>query len=266
MMKFTESQLEQVFIELLGNEDIPHLAGDAILRGCDEVLIKHDLRNFLLRRYNAEEITESEVNSIIRNLDKYPASDLYESNKQIMKMVSDGFLLKREDRSKKDLYITLIDYSDIGRYRQPDAASLLTVAGEEKPGYGGDANIYRVVNQMRIEGYHPRIPDAIVYINGLPLVVLEFKSAIREEATIHDAYVQLTTRYKRDIPELFKYNAFCIISDGVNNKAGSFFAPYEFYYAWRRVEGLAQDVDGIASLYTLVEGMLNKRRLRARSA
>jgi type I restriction enzyme R subunit len=65
----------------------------------------------------------------------------------------------------------------------------------------------------------------------LPLVVFEFKSAIREEATIYDAFKQLTVRYRRDIPELFKYNAFCVISDGVNNKAGSFFAPYEFFYA-----------------------------------
>jgi type I restriction enzyme R subunit len=56
-------------------------------------------------------------------------------------------------------------------------------------------------------------------------VVFEFKSAIREEATIHNAFEQLTLRYKRDIPELFKYNAFCVISDGINNKAGSFFAP-----------------------------------------
>ena len=59
-------------------------------------------------------------------------------------------------------------------------------------------------------------------------MVFEFKSAIREEATIHDAFTQLTVRYQRDIPELFKYNAFCVISDGVNNKAGSFFALYEF--------------------------------------
>jgi len=96
----------------------------------------------------------------------------------------------------------------------------------------------------------------------LPLVVIEFKSAIREEATIFDAYKQLTVRYRRDIPELFKYNAFCVISDGVNNKAGSFFAPYEFFYAWRRVAGLAKDVDGISSMFTLVQGMLNQNRLR----
>lgn len=96
----------------------------------------------------------------------------------------------------------------------------------------------------------------------MPVIVFEFKTAIQENTTIHNAYVQLTTRYKRDIPELFKYNAFCVISDGVNNKAGSFFAPYEFYYAWRRIAGLAKDVDGIDSMFTLVHGMLNQNRLR----
>ena len=66
-----------------------------------------------------------------------------------------------------------------------------------------------------------RIPDAIVYINGLPMVVIEFKSATRENSTIFNAYEQLTVRYTRDIPDLFKYNAFVVISDGVNNKYGS---------------------------------------------
>ena len=93
-------------------------------------------------------------------------------------------------------------------------------------------------------------------------MVFEFKSAIREEATIFDAYNQLTIRYRRDIPELFKYNVFCVISDGINNKAGSFFAPYEFFYAWRRVAGLAKDVDGIDSMFTLIQGMFNRNRLR----
>lgn len=237
-MKFTESQLEQAFIELLAKEEIPHLFGQAIQRSPEEVLIKKDLQEFLLNQYKAEGITVTEVETIIRDLERFPASDLYDSNKAIMKLICDGFLLKRDDRNKKDLYIQLIDYSS------------------------ADNNIYKVVNQLEITGYQPRIPDAIVYINGLPLVVLEFKSAIREEATIHDAYVQLTTRYKRDIPELFKYNAFCVISDGANNKAGSFFAPYEFFYAWRRVEGLAKDVDGIESLYTMVQGMFNRHRLR----
>ena len=103
----------------------------------------------------------------------------------------------------------------------------------------------------------------ILYINGLPLVLFEFKSAIREEATIHDAYVQLTTRYTRDIPELLKYNALCVISDGVNNKVGSQFAPYEFFYAWRKVTGDEKvAVDGISSLHTMIQGLFDKKCLR----
>ena len=80
-------------------------------------------------------------------------------------------------------------------------------------------------------------------------------------STIYDAYKQLTVRYKRDIPELFKYNALCVISDGANNKMGSFFAPYEFFYSWRKVEGNEKlEKDGIDSLYTMVNGLFNKER------
>ncbi|MCZ2130189.1 MAG: HsdR family type I site-specific deoxyribonuclease, partial [Bacteroidia bacterium] len=187
---------------------------------------------------------------------------LYESNKTFLKMLSDGFILKREDRNQKDIYIQLIDYSGLNNHRIPKEDEVLTIAAEPEMEYGKDNNIYKFVNQLEIIGSEKRIPDGIVYINGLPLVVFEFKSAIREEATIYDAYKQLTVRYRRDIPELFKYNAFCVISDGVNNKAGSFFAPYEFFYAWRRVAGLAKDVDGIDSMFTLIQGMFNKNRLR----
>lgn len=260
-MKFTESQLEKAFIKLLTEEDIPHFVGTDIEREESEVLIKADLQTFLLARYS--DLTANEIKGIIRKLEVYPASDLYDSNKAIMKLVADGFILKREDRSKKDLYIQLLDYSDLEAHQQPKAEHLATIIADERPTYQTETkNIYKIVNQLEIVGYQRRIPDGILYINGLPLVVLEFKSAIRDNATIHDAYKQITIRYKRDIPELFKYNAFCVISDGVNNKAGSFFAQYDFFYAWRRVKGLAKEVDGIDSLYTLVQGMFNKNRLR----
>ncbi|MDC0239333.1 type I restriction endonuclease subunit R [Candidatus Thioglobus sp.] len=237
-MKFTEKQLEQAFIELLGQEDIPHVLGGDIVRSEKEVLIKEDLKTFLLKQYEADNLTESEVEKIIRQLETYSSSDLYESNKSIMKLLSNGFALKREDHFQKDIWIYLIDYSE------------------------SDNNNYKIVNQLEVTGFHRRIPDGILYINGLPVVVIEFKSAIRENTTIYDAYVQITTRYKRDIPELFKFNCFCVISDGVNNKAGSFFAPYEFYYAWRKIEGKDNEVDGIDSLFTLIQGMFHKERLR----
>ena len=240
-MKFTEEKLESVFIELLSNEGFPHFLGNTIKRSVDEVLIEDDLFSYLLNKY--KNLTNNEAKSIILQLKSVPSSDLYESNKTIFQWISDGFILKRENRNQKDILIELLDYSYLEDNNAPDC------------------NIYRFINQLEIVGDEKRIPDGILYINGLPLIVFEFKSAIREEATVFDAFQQLTIRYRRDIPELFKYNAFCVISDGVNNKAGSFFAPYEFFYAWRRVSGLAKDVDGIDSMFTLVQGMLNKHRL-----
>jgi type I restriction enzyme R subunit len=259
-MKFTEEKLEKAFIELLGNENFPHHLGISIARAADEVLIEADLLQYLLSKYESKQLTITEAKSIILQLKTLPASDLYESNKTIMRWLSDGFILKREDRNQKDIHIELIDYN--GLDAQLASPHLDTIVASPPEDYGKNYNIYKFVNQLEIVGSEKRIPDGIIYINGLPVVVFEFKSAIREEATIFDAFNQLTIRYRRDIPELFKYNAFCVISDGVNNKAGSFFAPYEFFYGWRRVAGLAKNVDGIDSMFTLVQGMFQHDRLR----
>ncbi len=259
-MKFTEEKLEKAFTELLANEGFPHHLGSTIVRGAEEVIIEEDLINYLLSKYASKQLTLTEAKSIALQLKTLPASDLYESNKTILRWLSDGFILKREDRNQKDIHIELIDYN--GLEAQLASPDLDFIVAEPKAQYPADCNIYKFVNQLEIVGSEKRIPDGIIYINGLPLVVFEFKSAIREEATVFDAFKQLTVRYRRDIPELFKYNAFCVISDGVNNKAGSFFAPYDFFYAWRRVAGLAKDVDGFDSMFTLVQGMLNQNRLR----
>jgi type I restriction enzyme, R subunit len=261
-MKFTEASLEGAFAELLGQEGFPHHLGIAIARKPEEVLIEEDLQNFLMAQYASKGITLNETKSIILQIKSLSASDLYESNKTFLRMLSDGFILKREDRSQKDIYIQLLDYTGLEKQIHKNESLIHLSAEMDEATYGKDQNIYKFVNQLEILGTEKRIPDGIVYINGLPLVVFEFKSAIREDATVYDAFKQLTVRYRRDIPELFKYNAFCVISDGVNNKAGSFFAPYEFFYAWRRVAGLAKDVDGIDSMFTLVKGIFNKNRLR----
>ncbi|MGU8827826.1 type I restriction endonuclease subunit R [Clostridium perfringens] len=236
-IKFNEEKLENAIIELFKQSDYSYIKGEELNRENTEVLIKDDLKKFLLKKYKDEEITEYETDSIIRSLEILPSSSLYDSNKKIMNMISEGFTIKREDSTKKDLFIQLIDYENI------------------------DNNIFKIVNQMEIKEYHERIPDAIVYVNGLPLVVFEFKSAIREDATIYNAYTQLTVRYRRDIPELFKYNALCVISDGANNKVGSLFAPYEFFYAWRKIDGDEKlEKDGIDSLFTMINGLFNKER------
>ena len=263
MSKFTEEKLELAIIELLEIEGYEYVIGQDIERQSSDVLIKEDIRAYLSSRYSMDGITSEEIESIIKKLEGYSSSSLYESNKAIMKLVSDGFLLKREDRSQKDLHIQLIDYQDLTKHWKPKPTDVDTVISEEASTRDVTCNIYKIVNQLEIYGYEKRVPDGIIYINGLPLVVLEFKSAIREEATIHDAYVQLTTRYRRDIPDLFKYNAICVISDGVNNKAGSFFASYEFFYAWRKTDGGDLiEKDGIDSLYTMMKGMFNLHRIR----
>ena len=258
-MKFTEANLEEALISLLQEEGYAPVHGSKIVRHSSEVLIKEDLENYLAKRYAAESITAGEIASIIGQLRNLSAANLYESNRAIMKMIAEGFMLKREDQSQVDLYVELIDYAGIAEQRAQPEMSAAGNAGDCQASH----NIYKVVNQLEITGDEKRIPDAIIYINGLPLVVFELKSATREEATINDAYQQLTDRYRRDIPELFKYNAFCVISDGANSKMGSLFAPYDGFYTWRRVddsEPVAED--SVDSLGVMVRGLFNVDRLR----
>lgn len=256
MSIFNEETLETAVIELFAAEGYPHVHGESIHKEMADVLLRDDLRQYLYNRYSDEGITKNEVESILRQLDSFPNAALYDSNKKILKLIANGFTLTREDRTQKDLFVQLIDF---------DSMNVVSIRREEQErGYStttDDRNIYKIVNQLEIQGTEKRIPDAIVYINGLPLVVIEFKSAVKENATIKNAFDQLTVRYRRDIPELFKYNAFCVISDGVNNKMGSLFSPYDFFYAWRKVEATDKPQEGIDSLFTMVKGLFNRARL-----
>ena len=240
MTNFNEHALEMSIMELFKDEEYTYVSGDQIHRERTEVLLTDDLKQYLYNRYAKDGITPSEVDSIILML-RNIGGTIYEANKAVFKLISDGFIFNREDRSQKDLYIELIDFST------------------------PENNIFKAVNQFEIEGVNNqlRIPDGIVFVNGIPVVVLEFKSAVKENTTIMDAYKQLTVRYRRDIPELFKYNAFIVISDGANNKYGSFFSPYNFFYAWRKVNSEDKELDGINSLVTMMKGLFRKDRLLA---
>jgi type I restriction enzyme R subunit len=100
-MKFTEEKLEKAFTELLGQEGFPHHLGITITRKPEEVLIEEDLQNFLLTHYAGQGITVNEIKSIILQLKSLSSSDLYESNKTFLKMLSDGFISKRETEVRK---------------------------------------------------------------------------------------------------------------------------------------------------------------------
>ena len=240
MTNFNEHALEMSIMQLFKDEGYTYVSGDQIHRERTEVLLIDDLKHYLYNRYVKDGITLSEVDGIIlflRNI----SGTIYEANKEVYRIICNGFTLTREDRTQKDIHIRLVDF--------------------ENPGN----NIFKIVNQFEIDGINNqrRIPDGIVFVNGIPVVVLEFKSAVKENTTIMDAYTQLTVRYRRDIPELFKYNAFIVISDGANNKYGSLFSPYDFFYAWRKVEDGDTELDGINSLVTMVQGLFRKDRLLA---
>lgn len=267
-MAFKEADLEKVFIDLLVQEGCKYVPGEAIVRGEGEVLIEQDLRDYLHRRYASEGITENEIRSVVLQLRSLSASALYESNKKFCDWLSNGFNLKREDPAKKDIHIDLVDYRALGdgakaEFGFDSEGVEFSAVADVRAKYSADCNIIKFVNQFEIVGTEKRIPDGILFVNGLPLVVFEFKSAVREEATVFNAFEQLTVRYRRDIPQLFVYNAFCVISDGVNNRAGSFFAEYDYFYSWRRV-GFGEkrvDAEGIESLYSMIQGMFNRNRL-----
>lgn len=191
MPYFNEKQLEESIIALLQEQGYEHVKGEAIERDLDEVVLRDDLRTYLRNRYSSDGITDTEVEAAIRVIVQKQGLSLYEENRHTMSLLMDGFSLKREDASKQNLYIYPIAYDEKNLRH----------------------NIFKVVNQFDIvEGEH-RIPDAIVFVNGLPVVVFEFKNALKQNTTIEDAYKQLTIRYRRDIPSLFKYTAFIKATD-----------------------------------------------------
>ena len=237
MSNFNEHALEMGIMELFEQQGYSYQNGETIHKELSDVLLRDDLKLYLMDRYSAEGITTLEIERVIAKLTADNGAPLYQQNAQTYRLMTEGFTIKREDASQPDLFVEVIDFNNTER------------------------NIFKIVNQLEIKGQEKRIPDGIVYLNGLPVVVLEFKSAVKEDTTIMNAYTQLTVRYRRDIPDLFRYNAFVVISDGVNNKYGTLFTPYEFFYAWRKVERTDKPNDGIDSLHTMMKGLFRRERL-----
>ena len=237
MSYFNEHTLEMAIMELFEQQGYSYVNGETIHKELSEVLLRDDLRMYLMDRYSDESITPMEIERVLAKLTADNGAPLYIQNAQTYRLMTEGFTIKREDASKPDMFVEVIDFGNTER------------------------NIFKVVNQLEIKGTQKRIPDGIVYVNGLPVVVLEFKSAVKTDATIMNAFTQLTVRYRRDIPNLFRYNAFVVISDGVNNKYGTLFTPYDFFYAWRKIERTDKPNDGIDSLHTMMQGLFRKERL-----
>ena len=131
-MSFNEHSLEMSIIKLLEEKGYIHIPGNNIVREKSEILLVDDLKNYLRTRYAGDGLTENEIDSIILSL-RAVSGTLYEANKIILSMIMNGFVFNREDRDQKDIYIELIDYDN------------------------SENNIFKIVNQMEIEGYNYQI-------------------------------------------------------------------------------------------------------------
>lgn len=236
-MKFIESALESAAMEYFVELGYETSFGPDLHRDTRKLILEEDLRAYLSSKYGDLRLTDREIDAFIRQLEGSLAGDLYSANKRINALVSDGIIFERDGESGESVYLRLVDAND------------------------PESNIFRAVNQFEVLGSEKRIPDAVVFVNGLPLVVFEFKSAIDENATIFDAYKQVTIRYKRDIPELLKFNSIVVLSDGANTKMGSIFADYDYFYSWRKVVASEPARDGVGTLSTMMNGLFAKGRL-----
>lgn len=143
-------------------------------------------------------------------------------------------------------------------YQRPDG----TIAGDqvwlvdvEHP----ERNDWLVVNQFTVEEGQNRRPDIVVFVNGLPLALLELKNAKDENATIRGAYNQFQT-YKRDIPSIFHYNEVLVVSDGTEARAGTLTSGWEWFMAWKTIDGVNLAPKSQAQLEVLIKGMFERAR------
>lgn len=242
--KFTEDELEQAIITLFQQQDSngarwDYADGELLHRRFDEPLMEDRLVESLRRRYSDLSLTEGELKAISGELKYIPSDPLYDSCRRTFWLINEGYTLVREDPSMPAAHIEYIDFDDPSN------------------------NDFLIVNQYTVEDVRTRRPDLLCFVNGIPLAILEFKTAVEEDKTIHDAWEQITIRYARDIPSLLKYCCIAAISDGANSRVGTVFTPYSYFYAWNKANDEDKVSNGIGSLYTMVEGAFEPDRFLA---
>lgn len=174
-----------------------------------EALLENDLRQSLHDRHT--ELTEAELTRVVANLRNTDCGRAYLTLRSIFTLYRDGYVMSRDDQSLPDMHVQYIDF--------------------EHP----ERNIFRAVNQLTmIEGKENRRPDIMLYVNGIPVCIIELKNPADPDADIYKAWEQIHIRYRRDIPSLMKYCALSCISDGANSRLGTTYSPYEHYYAWKK--------------------------------
>lgn len=238
MSKLVEDDIEQWALEqlqglgyrLVHGPEIEPKAG-APLRAYANVLITVEVKAAIARLNPT--LNEAQCEEVYRTLVNINHGSLIHDNRQWHQYLTQGINIEvQQDGERKGYLARLLDFDDVNN------------------------NVFWAVNQVTIRHQrNERRPDIVLYVNGLPLVVLELKNAASENATLQDAFQQIQT-YQHTIPSLFTYNAFNIISDGLEARAGTISADFGRYMAWKTANGVYQAQNTQPQLEVLIAGML----------
>ena len=233
--KFTEDAYEQTLIALFRDElGYAYECGYEVERDYKEPFYRADLVASM-RRLNPQ-LPADAMDEGIKQITNISIGTLEQNNEQFTLWMQNGLEVGfLQDGEERTALMRLIDFDHPER------------------------NLFKVVNQWRVEEYKNKRCDMVVMVNGLPLVVVELKSAISEDATIDDAYKQIKN-YQQSIPSLFSYNAFNVISDMSETRAGTITAKLERYMEWKTIDG-SYESTLFADYRTFFLGMFQKQRL-----
>ncbi len=244
--KFTEAELEEAILSLLNEQGWDLASGEDVARSEDvagntyeEVLLLPEVKQYLRNRYLDDDLTEDEIDRIVSIIRGESTANLFQASRNTFYRLIEGFSFQRDDVSLPPIHIRMIDFEDM------------------------EQNHFQAINQFTVRDAAERRPDTVLFINGIPFCICEFKSAIVEDATLYDAWEQITVRYRRDIPELLKYTSLVMLCDGPNTKLGTVFTPYEYFYAWNKANEEDTVANGISSLFTMIEGAMAPERITA---
>ena len=242
---FTESQLEEATLEWFQELGYATAFGPELSPGGD----------YPEREYYSEVLLGERLRDTLHRLNPaLPPDALEEAYRKVA--VPQGIGLLQNNRAFHAMLVNGVDVS----YRQPDGAMRYSQARLFDRQHW-DRNDFLAVNQFTVtEGNAEKRPDVVVFVNGIPLVVMELKNAANEDTDISAAYRQLKT-YQNVIPNLFVYNAFLVISDGVNARAGTITSNEERFMAWRTIDGEGLAPQSIPQLEVLIRGMFQRERL-----
>lgn len=233
--KFTEDAYEQTLIALFRDElGYAYECGYEVERDYREPFYRADLVASM-RRLNPS-LSADAMEQGIKQITNISIGTLEQNNEQFTLWMQNGLEVGYlQDGEERTALMRLIDY--------------------ERP----ERDLFKVVNQWRVEEYKNKRCDMVVMVNGLPLVVVELKSAVSEDATIDDAYKQIKN-YQQSVPSLFSYNAFNVISDMSETRAGTITAKEARYMEWKTEDG-SYESTLIADYRTFFLGMFQQRRL-----